>query len=378
MAGLQTRKKFNNRRPLVDIKSLQQAQPLLFILSNLFTTMKLDQSPWYLHQSDKELIEKFRFIQHKEDERLRDATMDTAHSRWSLGVSVLPQNDARNRYVNIMPYERNRVKLKVVQGNDYINASYVKVQIPGQSLSPGRYIATQGPTENTWGQFWQMCYHECPGPDIVIVMVTPLEEHGRQKCYPYWPRGTKNGDKIKVASKLQMPGGPEGFSEFADDICVEYRDSSRIQNSYVLTTLKLKPLSGKGPTKTVHHFYFDLWRDMSKPDQVVPIMELCKHSHSLNPKVNPIVVHCSAGVGRSGTFIALDHLMNDTADFKVGLATMDHAITPVVHYDHDLVEQIVLQLRTQRLKMVQMIDQYLFIYHAANYLYTVLGSRKAT
>lgn len=339
--------------------------------------MEQDQSPWYLHQPDNKLIEKFRFIQHKEDERLRDATMDTAHSRWSLGVSVLPQNDSRNRYVNIMPYERNRVKLKVVQGNNYINASYVKVEIPGQSLSPGRYIATQGPTENTWGQFWQMCYKECPGKDIVIVMVTPLEEHGRQKCYPYWPRD-KSNDKIRVATRLQTPGGPNDLSVFADDLCVEYKDSSRIDGSYVLTTLEIRPLSGRGPTKTVHHFYFDLWRDMSKPDQVVPIMQMCKHSHSLSPKENPIVVHCSAGVGRSGTFIALDHLMNDTADFRAGLASKDNTITAIDHYHHDLVEQIVLQLRTQRLKMVQMIDQYLFIYHAANYLYHVLGSKKST
>lgn len=334
----------------------------------------MSQSPWYLHQPDRELVEKFSFIQHQEDERLRNATLDIDNSKWSLGASVLPRNDLRNRYVNIMPYEKNRVKLKVAQGNDYINASYVKVEVPDQSLHPGKYIATQGPTEDTWAQFWQMCYHECPHQDIVVVMVTPLEEHGRRKCFPYWPRGTSNGDRVKVAPKTQSIRNTSDISEFPSDICIEFKESSKIHDYYTLTTLVLKPLSGNGTIKTVHHFYFDLWRDMSKPDQVLPIMQLCRHSHSLNHGRNPIIVHCSAGVGRSGTFIALDHLMNDTTDFKISVTPDSPTMNPVKYYDHDLIEQIVLQLRSQRLKMVQMIDQYLFIYHAASYLYDVIDS----
>lgn len=332
----------------------------------------MSQSPWYLYQNDKELAEKFRYIQHQEDQRLRDGTLDTKHSKWSLGVSVLPQNDYRNRYVNIMPYEKNRVKLNVVRGNDYINASYVKTEVPDQSLNSGKYIATQGPTGNTWAHFWQMCYYECPHEDIVIVMVTPLEEHGRPKCFPYWPRGTSSGDRIKVAPKVQSIKGTRDISEFPCDICVEFKGSTKVNDCYTLTTLTLKPLFSDGPVKTVHHFYFDLWRDMSKPDQVIPIMQLCRHSHSLNHNGNPIIVHCSAGVGRSGTFIALDHLINDTADFKVAILPDNTTINPPKHYNHDLIEQIVLQLRSQRLKMVQMIDQYLFIYHAAKYVYAKL------
>lgn len=336
--------------------------------------IQMTQSPWYLHQNDKELVEKFKFIQHQEDERLRDATLNTDHSKWSLGVSVSARNDYRNRYVNIMPYEKNRVKLNVIQGNDYINASYVKIEVPGQSLKSGKYIATQGPTNNTWAQFWQMSYHECRQDNIVIVMVTPLEEHGRSKCFPYWPRGTSSGDTIKISPKVQSTKGTNDISEFPSDLCVEFKGSEKINNCYTLTTLTLRPLSGEGPVKTVHHFYFDLWRDMSKPDQVLPIMQLCRHSHSLNPKGNPIIVHCSAGVGRSGTFIALDHLIHDTADFKLSSSTGGYTMIPVKNYHHDLIEQIVLQLRSQRLKMVQLIDQYLFIYHAASYLYATFGS----
>ena len=335
--------------------------------------------PWYIDQPDVELLRKFKFIQNQEDERLREATIVTAdvevEKRWSLGVSILEKNDARNRYVNIMPYERNRVKLKVVNpriNNDYINASYVKVDVPEQSMNPGYYIATQGPTKNTWQQFWQMCYNECNHGDIVIVMVTPLVEYNREKCYKYWPSSPKEG--IFVSPKLQNPSGLDGdVSEFRDELSIEYIDSERIDDTYTYT--KLKIVSQGGSEKNVHHFYFDQWRDMSKPEEIVPIVKLCEHSHGLNPRGNPIIVHCSAGVGRSGTFIALDHLVHDTRDFKnvSEFPTIQQLRKPLADYKRDLIEQIVLQLRSQRMKMVQMKDQYIFIYHAAKYLYDMIA-----
>lgn len=303
--------------------------------------------------------------------------MNTSHSRWDLGVSVLEKNDSRNRYVNIMPYERNRVKLDVIKGNDYVNASYVKINVPGQSLNPGYYIATQGPTKKTWGQFWQMCYQTCPYDNIVIVMVTPLKEHGRAKCFPYWPTG--GDDVARISPKEQHPGGPSDLSCFEHGLDVVYESSERVAESYTLTTLKLKMSdSTLGPTKTVHHFYFDQWKDMSKPEEVMPIMKLCEHSHGCNSQGNPIIVHCSAGVGRSGTFISLDHLLHDTADFKLDFGETNgrSSRVPVRDYNHDLIEQIVLQLRAQRLKMVQMVEQYEFIYHAAKYLYEASNDTK--
>ncbi|CCK70543.1 tyrosine protein phosphatase PTP1 KNAG_0E02840 [Huiozyma naganishii CBS 8797] len=324
--------------------------------------------PWYLCQSDADLKKKFSFIQIQEDERLREATNAANHySRWSLGVSISPENDLRNRYVNIMPYERNRVHLQSrgKNSNDYINASYTKVDVPGQSMSPGYYIATQGPTKATWEQFWQMCYDECPKKDIVIVMVTPLIEHGREKCHQYWPMGEAS-DTERFSPKIQCPSGDptRDSTEFRRDLTIKFVDSKRYNNQYTLTTLDLIPKSSREPVKSVHHFYFDQWRDMSRPQEVVPIMELCQHSHRLNSTGNPIIVHCSAGVGRSGTFIALDHLIHDTKDFNFTKGKL----LPTA-YKRDLIEQIVLQLRLQRMKMVQMSDQFLFIYHAARYLF---------
>nr|CAE84443.1 putative Ptp1 protein [Nakaseomyces delphensis] len=331
-------------------------------------------SPWYVGQEDRELLQKFRFIQNQEDERLREATIvneSGEETRWSLGVSVLEKNDYRNRYVNIMPYERNRVKLAVTDNrrqNDYINASYVKLDVPEQSINPGYYIATQGPTEKTWQQFWQMCYNECPNGDIVVVMVTPLVEYNREKCYKYWPM---ENDAPFVSSKVQTTSGQaEDISEFPAELTISYVDSERIDDFYTYTKLSIR--STESPSKrTVHHFYFDQWRDMSKPEEVVPIMKLSEHSHGLNSQGNPIIVHCSAGVGRSGTFIALDHLVHDTRDFRnvSEFPALQHLRKPNVDYRRDLIEQIVLQLRSQRMKMVQTKDQYIFIYHAARYLY---------
>ncbi|SCU93229.1 LAFA_0F15324g1_1 [Lachancea sp. 'fantastica'] len=310
--------------------------------------MVLDQMPWYLKQAAREILEKFRYIQQQEDLQLREATLNPESSKWSLGVSVNEENNDRNRYINIMPYERNRVKLRVESGNDYINASYVKVQVPGESLRAGRYIATQGPTDNSWPHFWQMCYQQCPGENAVVVMVTPLMEQHRRKCFEYWPR--------EPGSRAISPREQGSGLVFETGLEVHFVDAER-ENDYTLTTLKLIPTDQRFPTKTVHHFYFDQWRDLSKPDEVVPILELSRHSHGLNSPENPMIVHCSAGVGRSGTFITLDHLFHDTIDFTQP--------QPVAGYQHDLVEQIVQQLRSQRLKMVQTPEQYLFIYHAA-------------
>ena len=334
--------------------------------------------PWYLNQSDKELNQKFNSIQHEEDRRLQE-TMGKLNqqSKWTLGVSVEEINDFRNRYINIMPYEKNRVHLNVEKGHDYINASYVKVDVSQQSISSGYYIATQGPTRNTWGQFWQMCYQECRSNTIVIIMVTPLVERGREKCFPYWPMGFEYQDIKRYVPYKQCPSGYKGdTSEFKQSLEVKYESAKRFDDQYTLTTLKLIPKNEDStqkldlPIKTIYHFYFDQWEDMSKPQEIVPIMKLSQHSHRLTSDEDPIIVHCSAGVGRSGTFIALDHLIHNTIDFSE--KNNDKLVESVSsQYDKDLIEQIVLQLRSQRMKMVQLSDQYKFIYHAARYLYNM-------
>lgn len=217
-----------------------------------------DAVPWYLAQSESELAGKFGRILKLEKRHLEDGLAHRETSPWSLGVSTDEANSYRNRYSNIMPYEKSRVKLEVLHGNDYINASYVDVDVKGQSVLPGHYIATQGPTRYTWQQFWQMCYGECPGDDIVVVMVTPLIEQGREKCFPYWPQGPKYNDEQRDIPRVQTAGDPNDSSEFACALNLKFESTERYDNSYTLTTLTLAPSDGSSdPPKRVHHFYFD-------------------------------------------------------------------------------------------------------------------------
>ena len=326
---------------------------------------KLTRCPQWLLQSDTQLNSKYRSINREEDMHISSRDTD-----WSVETSLKRINEYRNRYTNILTYDRTRVKLNVVSGNDYINASYIKLNLnQGQTHgtpsknSTGYYIATQGPTHRTWGQFWQMCYHECPQDDIVIVMVTPLVEGPREKCYKYWP--SCEGEKM-VIPKVQKPSSQLGdVSEFPYELEVECISSRRYPDGYVLTELSLGPIGDetvKTGSKRVHHLYFDQWQDFGRPNEILPIANLSRHAHQLlsTSRDNPIIVHCSAGVGRSGTFITLDYLMYFIFDRYKGIGQDE---------DKDLVELTVRQLRSQRMRMVQMKDQFLFVYHSLRYLY---------
>lgn len=319
------------------------------------------KAPWYLNQHVNNLSDKFKYIQNQEDERLRDASLNPETSKWKLGVSIKALNDNRNRYLNIMPYEKNRVKLNVVAGNDYINASYIKVNVPDQSLKKGYYIATQGPTKNTWAHFWQMCYQKCPDTDISIIMLTPLVEYGREKCYQYWPKNSDGAQKLDVPKIQRASNNSLDFSEFETGLCVEFL-SKTVHEGYQKSTLLIRPTDPSLVSKKVHHFYFNQWKDMRKPSELTSILKLSRHLHSVNSPNNTIIVHCSAGVGRSGTFITIDHLIHHTADFR-NLSFLET-------YSHDLIEQIVIQLRSQRVKMVQLEEQFRFIYKLADYVFT--------
>lgn len=329
---------------------------------------KLARCPRWLLQSDTQLTSKYRSINHEEDIHI-----SSRDPYWALDTSLKRVNEYRNRYTNILTYDRTRVKLNVVSGNDYINASYIKLNIDqGQTYgvhdknSTGYYIATQGPTHRTWGQFWQMCYHECPQEDIVIVMVTPLVEGSREKCYKYWP--SCEGEKRIIPKVQKSSPQPGDYSEFPYELEVECIGKRRYPDGYVLTELSLKSLVGEEAVqkgcKRVHHLYFDQWQDFGRPNKILPIANLSRHAHQLlgTSRENPIIVHCSAGVGRSGTFITLDYLMYFIFD-RYGSAVRDES------EDEDLVELTVRQLRSQRMKMVQMKDQFLFVYHSLMYLY---------
>uniref|UniRef100_K1R9H5 protein-tyrosine-phosphatase n=1 Tax=Magallana gigas TaxID=29159 RepID=K1R9H5_MAGGI len=194
-------------------------------------------------------------------------------------------NRIKNRYTNILSYDHSRVKLLPTEddeGSDYINANYM----PGYS-SPREYIATQGPLPFTRDDFWRMVWEQNVS---IIVMLTQLVERGRRKCDIYWPETARE-------------------PVYYGDLVVELESESTLPD-YVLRVMSIK----LGDTrKTVKQFAYLAWPDMGIPETSEAMLKFAKEvrSHLPPPATSkgPMVVHCSAGVGRTGTFIAVDYLM---------------------------------------------------------------------
>ncbi|CAG5928053.1 unnamed protein product [Menidia menidia] len=250
-----------------------------------------------------------------------------------LTTATLPENAERNRFRDVVPYEENRVELVPNKENNtgYINASHIKVVIRGEEW---HYIATQGPLANTCADFWQMVWEQGVN---VIAMVTAEEEGGRSKSHRYWPKlGSKHNSathgKFKVTTKFRTDSG-----------------------CYATTGLKVKHLLS-GQERTVWHLQYTDWPEQGCPEYVPgflsyleEIQSVRRHtnsmldtSKSLNP---PVVVHCSAGVGRTGVVI-LTELM----------------ISCLEHNEPVEVPTMLSELRQQRMLVVQTISQYKFVY----------------
>ncbi|XP_029603203.1 tyrosine-protein phosphatase non-receptor type 14 [Salmo trutta] len=248
-------------------------------------------------------------------------------------TATLADNGERNRFRDVVPYEENRVELVPNKENNtgYINASHIKVMISGEEW---HYIATHGPLANTSADFWQMVWEQGVN---VIAMVTAEEEGGRSKSHRYWPKlGSKHNSathgKFKVTTKFRTDSG-----------------------CYATTGLKVKHLLS-GQERTVWHLQYTDWPDHGCPEYVQgflsyleEIQSVRRHtnsmldtSKSLNP---PVVVHCSAGVGRTGVVI-LTELM----------------ISCLEHNERVEVPMMLSHLRQQRMLMVQTISQYKFVY----------------
>ncbi|KAK3097674.1 hypothetical protein FSP39_012005 [Pinctada imbricata] len=225
----------------------------------------------------------------------------------------------KNRYTNILAYDHSRVKLLPLDdedGTDYINANY----IPGYT-SEREYIATQGPLECTKDDFWRMIWEQ---EVSVIVMLTQLVERGRRKCDMYWP------------SALNEP-------VYFGDLIVEMTSESTLDD-YTLRVISVELGNKK---KRIKQFHYLKWPDMGCPETTWLLLNFAQTMRIYLPHncPGPIVVHCSAGVGRTGTFIAVDHLMQHVRD-------------------HDTLDifNLVLGMRNNRSNMVQTEDQYVFIH----------------
>ncbi|KYB26638.1 receptor-type tyrosine-protein phosphatase F isoform X2 [Tribolium castaneum] len=195
---------------------------------------------------------------------------------WDCGSS--PSNKNKNRYTNLLPYDHTRVVLKKIQGeehSDYINANY----IDGYNM-PKAYIATQGPKKNTIGDFWRMVWQENVRH---IVMLANLYENEKKKVEKYWP---EMGENLRYGT-----------------ITLQYF-SNRVYADYEHRVFKV---TNGNSTREVQQYHFQSWPDHGVPlyaQTLIPFLENLQKI-PLSTK-SPIVVHCSAGVGRTGTIILCD------------------------------------------------------------------------
>ncbi|NWW40572.1 PTPRJ phosphatase, partial [Panurus biarmicus] len=233
-------------------------------------------------------------------------------------AAELPENRGKNRYNNVLPYDISRVKLSNQNPGtgDYINANYM----PGYN-SKKAFIAAQGPLPNTIEDFWQMIWEK---NIYSIVMLTKCVEQARTKCEQYWPdkQPKSYGDIIvTMVSEVVLPEWT------IRDFTVEKSNTPE--------------------SHTVRQFHFTSWPDHGVPettDLLINFRHLVHEYNSQNPMDSPTLVHCSAGVGRTGTFIAIDRLIQQ----------MEMESTVDVY-------GVVYDLRMHRPLMVQTEDQYVFL-----------------
>lgn len=285
-----------------------------------------------------EILEKHRRIVHEERHRLRSISAVQNHHKFSVDEALA--HKTKNRYSDVLPYDQTRVKIRSEGG--YINASRIMLKDICNKTKEGYYIATQGPMKNTVNDFWEMC-KELNDEKIVIVMVTALREKEIDKCYQYWRDGN-----FDICDS-------DGKTLFHFDAITHYFEDGGFEVRKWLMTDMLT-----SHKREVVHFYYDAWQDFGRPNSHLDIIslaeEVIKEQKSIrNLEKNPLIVHCSAGVGRTGAFISLHYMLSHLQDM---LNTEGKFIC-----DGDPIEQIVYELRKQRMLMVGP-SQFQFVYDA--------------
>lgn len=296
--------------------------------------------PAFLHQSQSAVRAKFNDLAWKEKLRILQGRSDPS-SQWVQDTS--PHVMRRNRYGNVQPWEKSRIHLKVAEGkSDYINASPISLRDPRTGVET-KFIATQGPKQSGLSHFWHMIWQETT--DVaVIVMLTQTHDGTTEKCFQYFPLNVEAG-YFKVEPLDRARDTPEGSVTF-----LEYHldmDSK--------TEIRKLSLRFGAETKDVWHFLFSGWPDFAVPEDnnrtaLLELLKLCAEKNT-SPS-NPRIIHCSAGVGRSGTFIALEYL----------LAQVESGAILDAKEGEDMIYEVVNCLREQRMLMVQMEGQYQFLY----------------
>nr|XP_029490937.1 phosphatidylinositol phosphatase PTPRQ-like [Oncorhynchus nerka] len=272
-------------------------------------------------------VNKKSFLQHVEDlcanenTKFQEEFAELPKLLQDLATSDadLPWNRSKNRFTNIKPYNNNRVKLLSepgMPGSDYINASFISGY-----LCPSEFIATQGPLPGTVADFWRMIWET---RTRTIAMLTQCYEKGRIRCHQYWPEDNK---PVTVFGDIII-------TKLTEDVYPDW-------------TVRALKVERHGDYMVVHHFNYTSWPEHGVPDSSTTLIQFVRAIRANRHENTTIVVHCSAGVGRTGVFITLDHLIQHVSD-------------------HDFVDiyGLVAELRSERMCMVQNLAQYMFLHQS--------------
>ncbi|XVF63249.1 hypothetical protein PTKIN_Ptkin09bG0072600 [Pterospermum kingtungense] len=285
----------------------------------------------YCSQALKSLSEKLqtpneinREFSHLQANRIRPSEL-----KRSCTVGLNAVNLDKNRYSDVVPFDKNRVVLNSCKdcrpaAKGYINASFIT---NSSSEDISQFIATQGPLQHTYEDFWEMVIQcHCP----VIVMLTRLVD---------------NYKIVKCGDYFQAEDGHRQFG----NICIYTKWIQTTDSSLLLRNLEVNHKESKDPPISVLHIQYPEWPDHGVPTNTVAVREILKRVLQVPPNLGPIVVHCSAGIGRTGTYCAIH---NTIQRILIGdMSALDLANT-------------VSTFRSQRIGMVQTMDQYFFCYKA--------------
>ncbi|PHT50443.1 hypothetical protein CQW23_10190 [Capsicum baccatum] len=241
-------------------------------------------------------------------------------------VALDSTNISKNRYTDVIPFDNNRVVLDPCKdyrplAKGYVNASFIAI-----SEGVSRFIATQGPLAHTFEDFWEMIIQQrCP----VIVMLTRLVD---------------NYKMVKCGDYFQAEDGPRTFGNIC--IVTKYIKSD---TSLAMRILEVNYIESEEPPLRVLHIQYPEWPDHGVPRDTFAVREILKLTYNVPLSLGPIVVHCSAGIGRTGTYCTIHNTIQ-----RILCGDMSAL---------DIVNTVAI-FRSQRIGMVQTMDQYLFCYDA--------------
>ncbi|KAI3357453.1 hypothetical protein L3Q82_015886 [Scortum barcoo] len=240
-------------------------------------------------------------------------------------IAKLPENKSRNRYRDVSPFDHSRICLQLGT-NDYINASLITVEEANRN-----YILTQGPLPNTCGNFWEMVWEQ---RSRGVVMLNRVIEKGSIKCAQYWPQREEK-DAIFEDTNFKL-------TLISEDI----------KSYYTVRQLELENMSTQ-ETREILHFHYTTWPDFGVPESPASFLNFLikvRESGCLNSDQGPVVVHCSAGIGRSGTFCLVDTCLLLMSSRKDPSSVR--------------IRDVLLEMRNYRMGLIQTADQLRFSYLA--------------